>query len=160
HKPDPQKMAAFRSSHPQTAEAFKIIQGYPVSSGFDNATFNSLSAFRFVNDDGASTTVRWSFVPEQPFSAPDNTAPQGNPNYLFDALIASIHQHPLKWRLIVSVWQPGYVTNNATIPWPEGGQKVDVGTLTLDSVESDDLSPQRDLNFDPLALPVGILPSD
>jgi catalase len=37
---------------------------------------------------------------------------------------------------------------------------VDVGTLTLDGVESDDTSAARDLNFDPLVLPVGIAPSD
>ena len=38
--------------------------------------------------------------------------------------------------------------------------KVDVGTLTLDRVESDDESPATDLNFDPLVLPAGIAPSD
>ena len=35
-----------------------------------------------------------------------------------------------------------------------------MGTLTLDSVESDDTSPARDINFDPLVLPAGIAPSD
>ena len=37
---------------------------------------------------------------------------------------------------------------------------MDVGTLTLDRVESDDTSPARDINFDPLVLPGGIAPSD
>jgi catalase len=37
---------------------------------------------------------------------------------------------------------------------------VDVGTLTLDKVESDDTSAARDINFDPLVLPAGIAPSD
>jgi catalase len=35
-----------------------------------------------------------------------------------------------------------------------------VGILTLDSIDSDDTSPARDINFDPLILPVGMAPSD
>jgi catalase len=78
---------------------------------------------------------------------------------LFDGLIASIQQHPLQWHLVMTVAQPGDPTDNATIPWPEGRVQVDVGTLTLDSVESDDSSPARDINFDPLVLPDGMTPS-
>ena len=39
-------------------------------------------------------------------------------------------------------------------------RQVDVGTLTINQVESDDTSPARDINFDPLVLPDGIAPSD
>jgi hypothetical protein len=35
-----------------------------------------------------------------------------------------------------------------------------VGTLTLDHVESEETSPARDINFDPLVLPAGLAPSD
>jgi catalase len=37
---------------------------------------------------------------------------------------------------------------------------VDVGTLTLDHVESEETGPCRDINFDPLVLPEGMAPSD
>jgi len=37
---------------------------------------------------------------------------------------------------------------------------VEVGTVTLDRVESDETSTATDLNFDPLVLPPGIAPSD
>jgi catalase len=37
---------------------------------------------------------------------------------------------------------------------------VDVGILTLDHVESEETSPARDINFDPLILPAGMAPSD
>jgi len=37
---------------------------------------------------------------------------------------------------------------------------LDVGTLTLERVESEDTSPCRDINFDPLVLPEGMAPSD
>jgi hypothetical protein len=53
------------------------------------------------------------------------------------SLIAQIHRQPLRWRLIVIVGQPGDPTHDPTIPWPEEREKVDVGTLTLDRVESE-----------------------
>ena len=161
HKPDPQKMAAFLASHPETVQAIKIIKSHAVSSGFDNSTYNGLNAFRFVDAGGTSIPVRWSMMPVQPFEAASATGTaQGDKNYLFYALIASILQHPLQWHLIITLGQPGDRTDDASVPWPDGREQVDVGTLTLDSVESEETSSARDINFDPLVLPAGIAPSD
>jgi catalase len=100
-------------------------------------------------------------VPAQPFEPISTADPgQADKNYLFDALIASIHKNPLQWHLVIIVGQPGDPTNDATLPWPPDRQQIDVGTLTIDHVESDDTSPARDINFDPLVLPNGIATSD
>jgi len=160
HQPDPAKGAAFFASHPDFARAIGIIKSHAPSSGFDNTTFHSINAFRLTNAEGATTFVRWDLVPTQPIADASPTNASQDKNFLFDALIASIRQHPLQWHLILTVGQPGDPTDNATIPWPEGRETVDVGTLTLDSVESDDTSPARTINFDPLILPAGIAPSD
>jgi catalase len=61
---------------------------------------------------------------------------------------------------MVIVGQPDDPTNDASLPWPADREQVDVGTLALDRVESDDTSAARDINFDPLVLPAGIAPSD
>ena len=92
-KPDPGRMSAFLAKHPESAKALQLIHSHPVSSGFENSTFNSLNAFRFINATGAVVPVRWSMVPAQPFK-PIATADAGeaDKNYLFDALIASIHK--------------------------------------------------------------------
>jgi catalase len=160
HKPDPAKGAAFFASHPETARAIGIIKSGAPSSGFDNSTFYGLNAFRFTNADGASSYVRWTLAPVQPSGPASAAETSQDKNFLFDGLIASILQHPLQWHLILTVGQPGDPTDNATIPWPEGRERVDVGTLTLDSVDSEETSPARDINFDPLVLPAGIAPSD
>lgn len=161
HKPDPEKMRAFIAKHPETVRAIQIIKSHPLPSGFDNSKYYGLTAFRFVDSNGISTPVRWALVPLQPFVAADTAgAPQRDKNYLFDGLISSIHQHPLQWRLIVTVAQPGDPTNDASSPWPDGREQVDVGTLTIDTVQSDDDSQARDINFDPLVLPAGIVSSD
>jgi len=58
------------------------------------------------------------------------------------------------------VGRPGDPTNDATVPWPPDRQQIDVGTLMIDHVESEDTSPTRDINFDPLILPAGMAASD
>jgi catalase len=156
-QPDPAKMQAFLARHPETVKALEVIKSQPVSSGFGDSTFHGLSAFRFINAAGESTPVRWILTPAQPFT----TNPSQDKDFLFDALIAQIHrQKKLQWYLIVIVGQPGDPTNDATIAWPAVREQVNVGTLALDRVESDDTSASRDLNFDPLVLPAGIATSD
>jgi catalase len=155
-KPDTAKMQAFFARHPETKEALDFIEHQPGSSGFGDCTFHGLNAFRFINAAGESTPVRWILTPAQPFK----TTPSQDKDFLFDALIAQIHPpKKLQWHLILIVAQPGDPTNDATIPW-DGREQVNVGTLTLDRVESDDTSAVRDINFDPLVLPAGIAPSD
>lgn len=160
-KPDPAKMSDLFAKHPETAKALKLIGGNPISSGFENSTYNSLNAFRFVNAGGTITPVRWAMVPVQPSEPISPTTPgPTDKNYLFDALIASVQRHPLEWHLVITVGQPGDSTSDATVAWPPDRQQIDVGTLTIDRVESEDTSPARDINFDPLVLPNGIAGSD
>ncbi len=75
-------------------------------------------------------------------------------------LITQIHRQPLRWRLIVTVGTPGDPTNDPSIAWPPDREQVDVGTLTLDRVEAEELSAATYIVFDPLVLPAGIAPSD
>jgi catalase len=159
-KPDPAKIKAFLARHPETVQALTAIKSQPVSSGFGNSTFHGLNAFRFINAAGDSIPVRWLMTPMQPFEAASTGSVPQDKNYLFDVLIAAIHRQPLRWHLIVIIGQPGDPTHDATIAWPAGREQVDVGTLTLDRVESDETSAARDINFDPLVLPAGITPSD
>jgi catalase len=163
-KPDAAKREAFLARHPETVQALAIIKSRAVSSGFDDSAFYGLNAFRFINSTGDSSPVRWLLTPLQPFkpAGAATASPDKNyrKNYLFDALIAQIHRQPLRWRLIVILGQPGDPTDDATIAWPKGREEVDVGTLTLDRVESEETSAATDTNFDPLVLPAGIAPSD
>jgi catalase len=159
-KPDPSHVKEFLARHPETVQALTVIKGQPASSGFANSTFHSLNAFRFINSAGANIPVRWILTPMQPFEAASTTAAPPDKNYLFDALIAQVHRQPLQWHLMIIIGQPGDPTHDATIAWPAAREQVDVGTLTLDRVESDDTSVAAEINFDPLVLPAGIEPSD
>jgi catalase len=158
-KPDPQKMAAFLSRHPETINAMKIIKQHPSSPGFDDSTFHGLNAFRFTNSAGTTVPVRWMAVPEQ-HALPAVAAPRADPNYLFDELIRAVACQPLRWRLILTIGEPGDPTNDATKPWPSSRQSIDAGTITIDGVQTEAPGNGRDINFDPLMLPDGIAPSD
>ena len=160
-KPDPAKMKTFIENNPESAKAFPLIGAKQKSSGFANSSFNSLNSFRFISTSGAVSAVRWSLAPLEAFEAIAATDAQStNKNQLFDSLIARIHHHALAWRLMITVAQPGDPTDDSSIPWPPERQQIEVGTLTIDHVESDDTSVARDINFDPLVLPNGIAASD
>jgi catalase len=157
-RPDPAQVKAFEERHPETVEVLKKITTEPRASGFGNTTFNGLNAFLFTNAAGMTTPVRWTLKPMQPFKAAGAAPP--DKNYLFDELITQIHRQPLRWRLIVIVGKPGDPTNDPSIAWSADREQVDVGTLTLDRVEAEEISAVTDIFFDPLMLPAGMAPSD
>jgi catalase len=158
-KPDPQKMAAFLDRHPETAAAMKIIKQSPPSAGFADSTFHGLNAFWFTNGAGATVPVRWSVVPQDAGGAVVPGPPHGK-DYLFDDLIRTLAQRPLRWRLVLTVGEPGDPTNDATKPWPPSRRSIDAGTITITAVHTEEAGNGRDVNFDPLVLPDGITASD
>jgi catalase len=159
-KPDPVKVNAYLAHHPESARAIQTIKAQPIASGFDNSTFNSLNAFEFIDAPGKSTAVRWSMVPMQPFLPGAEPVPHNGPNFLFEDLVAHLKQQPLQWRLVLVLGQPDDSTSDATVAWPNDRERVDVGTLTINQIESEETSPVRVINFDPLVLPNGIAGSD
>ncbi len=161
-KPDPAKMKAFLDAHPETIAAIQIIKASQPAPGFAETFFRSLNAFIFTNAQGVSCPVRWVLASAQPSpkSAWDDPPQTRDVNYLFDDLIAQIIRHPLKWHLMLIIGQPGDPTSDATLPWPDSRQQIDAGTLTIDRVQAEESTSTALLNFDPLVLPDGILPSD
>ncbi len=158
-RPDPQKMAAFLDRHPETVAAMKIIKQSPPSAGFADSRFHGLNAFQFTNSAGATVPVRWSVVPQEA-GGPGTPAPAVGKDYLFDDLIRTLAQRPLKWRLVLTIGEPGDPTNDATKPWPPSRRSIDAGTITITQVQTEEAGNARDINFDPLVLPDGITASD
>ena len=158
-KPDPARISAFFASHPESARAIGLIKGEPFSSGFANATYNGLNAFRFVNAAGHATPVRWSMRAVDAFEREPEHPPKEK-NYLFDELAARIARGPVQWHLILTIGQPGDPTNDATLAWPADREAIDAGMLTVEALAGEAAGNCRDINFDPLVLPAGIEPSD
>jgi len=154
-KPNPDALSAFFAKYPASAAATKLIKADPPTPGFADSTFHGLNTFLFVSDAGTRAPVRWVFVPRQ--KALPASGKGGD--VLFDALVRQLKTGPLSWdlHLIVGTEQDPI---DPTLPWPADRRVVNAGTLTLTTVETEAAGNARDVNFDPLALPNGIVPSD
>ncbi|MGY2733092.1 catalase family peroxidase [Sphingomonas sp. UYP23] len=159
-KPDPAKVTAYLAKHPESAAFLARMKAKPLASGFANDSYNSVDGFLFVAPDGTQRLVRWTMQAEAPFATLTPATRAGrSANYMFEDLLARATTGPLKWRLVATLAQPGD-PNRAAEVWPENRPKVDLGALVIDHVESEATGNCRDINFDPLVLPAGMLPSD
>ena len=159
--PDPIRVDAYMAQHPETRSFLRWQQDTPLSTSFANDTYYSINAFRFIDGAGKASMVRWSFEPETRFEAIDKaTLGARAANFLFDDVIARLARNPLRWRLIVTIAEPGDATDDATAMWAADRRRIDVGTLVIDRALAEEKGDCRDITFDPLILPSGIAPSD
>lgn len=161
HKPDPAKMKAYLTQHPETQAFLDYMATAPLPASFATGTYYSINAFRFIDGNGQSRAVRWQFEPETKGGDLDKkTLDQQPADFLFDDLIARVKQGPLRWHLVIVLADAGDRTDNATVAWPANRRHVDVGTLVLDRATPEETGGCRDITYDPLVLPNGIAPSD
>lgn len=159
-KPDPAKMKAYLDRHPETVAFFARMGARPLASGFADDSYNSIDGFIFIAPQGTRRLVRWSMRAEDIFATLAAEERASRPkNYLFDDLLSRVARGPIKWRMIVTVANPGD-PNRAAEVWPDDRQQVEVGELTIVHVESESTGNCQDINFDPLILPPGVEPSD
>ena len=159
-KPDPVKMQAYLARHPETVAFLARMKARLLASGFADDSYNSVDGFLFVAPDGSRRLVRWTMQAEEPFATLAPAVRDAKPaNYMFDDLLARIAKGPVRWRMIATLARPGD-PNRAAEVWPADRQRIDMGELTIDRVESEATGNCQDINFDPLVLPPGVAPSD
>ncbi|HEY4251321.1 MAG TPA: catalase family peroxidase [Roseomonas sp.] len=160
-RPDPAALRRFAAAHPETAAFADWARTAPWTASFADQTYSSLNAFQFIDMQGQRHAVRWAMVPTTPATPTTQDAlAQLGPDFLARDLAQRLRDGPLSWRLVVTLAAPGDPTNDATRAWPADRQQVELGTLVVQQASSEDDGPCRDLNFDPLVLPAGIVASD
>lgn len=157
-KPDPAKLAAFFAAHPETAAFRAWAKTAKPSASFATESYWNLDAFVFVDANGKRQPVRWRMAPEATDAG--DAVKSGGADYLAADLAERLAHGPLRWRLQVTLANPGDPTNDATKAWPHDRRTIDAGTLVLERTEPQDSGPCRDINYDPLVLPAGIAASD
>jgi catalase len=97
-------------------------------------------------------------LPEQPVAKAE-LAGLG-PDYLERDLEGRLARGALRWRMTVTLAQPGDPTADATRAWPADRPTVEFGTLVVEQAQREADGPCRDFNFDPTILPAGMALSD
>lgn len=158
-KPNPAKIAAFFAAHPETAAFRAWAKTARPSASFATESYWGLNAFVFVNAAGQRQPVRWRMAPEASDAGRAANAPD-DADYLAADLAGRLAHGPQRWRLQVTLANPGDPTDDATKAWPDDRRTIDAGTLVLERSAPQASGPCRDINYDPLVLPAGIEASD
>lgn len=155
-KPNPARLAAFFAAHPETAAFRAWAKTAKPSASFATESYWGLDAFQFIDAQGQPHAVRWRMAAE------NGATTTGGPgaDYLDADLARRLAHGPLRWRLVVTLADPGDPTNDATQTWPADRREVDAGTLVLTRTTPQQDGECRDINYDPTVLPHGIAISD
>lgn len=160
-KPDPEKMRAFKASHPDNlAQAQYLASNNPPASYADSAYWG-IHTFKAVDRKKRVTLVRWQFVPqggEKRLS--DEELKTAGANFLEQTLIDRAKQGAVRWDMMLTIGQPGDSENDPTVLWPVERQRIKAGTLTITVAEAQKGAPCEPINFDPLVMADGMAPSD
>lgn len=158
-KPNPAKVAAFFAAHPETAAFRAWAKTARPSASFATESYESLNAFVFVDAHGKRQPVRWRMLP-QATDGGGAAGKAGDADYLAADLAERLAHGALRWQLQITMANPGDPTNDATKTWPSDRRTIDAGTLVIDATTPQESGACRDINYDPLVLPAGIVASD
>jgi catalase len=159
-KPDPAAMQRFAATHPDNAGQAKFLAEHNPPASFATAPYFGIHTFKFLNDRGETTLVRWRFAPDAGEHALTDAQMRDAPHdFLAQELIARTKQAPARWTMWLAIGQPGDVENDPTVLWPADRKQVRAGALTITSAMPQTGAACDGINYDPLVLTDGIVPS-
>ncbi len=156
-KPDPEKIKAFKASHPDNlAQADYLGSNNPPAS-YASSAYWGIHTFKAINRSKQTTLVRWRFVPQDGEKRlSDDELKSAGPNFLEQALISRTQQGPIRWDMVLTVGMAGDAEDNPTLAWPDDRKQLKVGTLTITSAMPQKGADCEPINFDPLVMADGI----
>lgn len=150
-------IAEFFAANPETAAFRKWRSSYQPTQSYAAEQYHSINAFYLVNTAGAQQAVRWAAVPTV---APDNVLPDPEAaDALQQEFFARLAQGPVIFDLVFSLATPADNPNDATLIWPDTNPQVLAGQLQITQASAQSNGQCNAVNFDPLVLPEGMLPS-
>ena len=160
-KPDPEKMKAFKASHPDNLAQSEYLAANNPPTSYANSAYWGIHTFKFINNKKQATLVRWRFVPQDGEKRlSDDELKTAGANFLEQALISRAQQGPVRWDMMLTIGVAGDPEDNPTLAWPEERKQVKVGTLGISSAMPQKGAACEPINFDPLAMADGIAPTN
>ena len=158
--PDPAKVKAFNDAHPEVLLQGKYFASQPVPASFGALNYWGVHAFGFVNASGATQFGKWVFEPVGGVQGlTDDEAKAKGPSFLFDDIRQRVKEGKVAFNFNLELAQAGDKLDNATVPLPDGRKKVTLGALKITAVSDDAAGPCLTVNYNPMVLPKGIVPS-
>ena len=159
-KPDPEKMTAFKATHPDNqAQAQYLATNNPPAS-YANSAYWGIHTFRMIDRKDQITPVRWRFVPldgERRLSEDELKSTASH--FLEPALIRRIQQGAIRWDMMLTLGEAGDPEDDPTLTWPANRQEIRAGTLSITAVTPQPGARCETINFDPLVMADGIAPT-
>ena len=160
-KPDPEKQAAFKASHPDAqALAEYLAKNNPVAS-YANSDFYSVHTFKFINKKNQTTLVKWRFVPQDGIKRlSDEELKTAPARFLDDDIMAKTKSGPVRWDMVLTIGDSSDEQTNPTVYWPTDRKQIKAGVLTLTSASAQQGGACEKINFDPLVMAQGVAPTN
>jgi len=160
-KPDPEKMKAFKATHPDSLALADFMAHHNPPVSYANSAYYGIHTFKFINGANKTTLVRWHFVPRDGEKRlTDAELKSMPPNFLEQKLIDRTKQGPVRWSMVIAIGQAGDSVTDPTVAWPADRKEVRVGTLTITSAMPQQGAACEKINYDPLVTSDGIEPTD
>jgi catalase len=157
-KSSPSPIEVFLGSHP-AALAFAQAPK-PNPSSFAKEAYFGITAFHFINQDGAERYGRYRISPQAGVEHLDEAVAKAkDANYLFDELKQRLTSGPINFDIYVQVADKNDIVDDATIHWPADRQVIPFGTVALTAEAADQSQEQKRIIFDPIPRVDGIEPS-
>jgi catalase len=159
-KPDPEKLKAFKASHPDSLAQSQYLTSNNPPASYASSAYWSVHTFKFIDKKDKTTLVRWRFVPQEGEKRlTDDELKTAGANFLEQGLISRSQQGPVRWDMVLTIGVAGDPEDNPTLAWPEERKQVKVGTLTIKTAMAQKGAECEAINFDPLVMADGIAPT-
>ncbi|GHG60425.1 catalase-related peroxidase [Alishewanella longhuensis] len=150
-------IAEFFAAHPETAAFRNWRASYQPTLSYATEQYHSINAFYLINAAGKQQAVRWAAVPT--VGAANQLPDPEAVDALQQELFARLSDGPVIFDLVFSLATSADDENDATIIWPDTNPQLIAGQLQIKQATEQSNGQCNAINFDPLVLPRGILPS-
>jgi catalase len=154
----PIRFARFLARHPTAARSLPAnTAALRPPASYAACRFYAIHAFRWVDADGGSRYVRYSFEPElheRPLS-PVAARRKGR-DYLQQDIRERLERGPVRFTLILQIAGEGDNVDDPTSVWPKDRPRLEAGTLEVAGLETERETGGDVVVFDPTRVTDGI----
>ena len=159
-KPDAAKLKAFSDANPETLRQGAYLASAPIPASYGQVNFWGVNAFELLNAKNESQFVRWQFVPDAGLLGLTDAEIKSMPeDFLANELRQRVAVKPVTFSFKLQLANAGDQLTDSTQSWPDSRLLLTAGSLVIDKVEPGLDGACKNLTFNPLALPKGIVAS-